>query len=84
MQSLSDSVLQRFKREASLIITSGSGPCPVFARGDRRTVATDWLSRDMVHALEADGILTPVPGGLALSQTAGLQRRDKRRDCGRD
>ena len=76
MHRLNPTVLQRFKRDHSLIITRGHGPCPVFARGDLRTVATHWLSRDMVNALEADGILTAAPRGLIVSQTARLARQD--------
>ena len=67
---LGSAVLRQFKREKSVIITQGSGPCPVFARGDRRTVATHWLARDMVKQLEADGILAPTPRGLVLSKSA--------------
>lgn len=63
-------VLRRFEREKSVIITDGTGPCPVFARGDRRTLATHWLARDMVQQLKAGGILTPTPRGLVLSKAA--------------
>lgn len=67
---LGTAVLRRFEREKSVVITQGSGPCPVFARGDRRTAATHWLARDMVMQLEADGVLSRTPRGLVLSKAA--------------
>lgn len=70
MASLGRAVLRQFEREKSLVITEGSGPCPVFARGDRRTVATHWLARDMAMQLEADGVLSRTARGLVLSQAA--------------
>lgn len=66
MAALSKKVLQQFARDASVIITAGAGPCPVFARGDRRTVATHWLSRETVKQLQADGAVESVPQGLAI------------------
>lgn len=70
MTALSENVLHRFARERSVIITRGNGPCPVFARGDRRTVATHWLSRSMVNQMESSGLLTPAPHGLTVSAEA--------------
>ena len=67
---LGSAVLRRFEREKSVVITQGSGPCPVFARGDRRTAPTHWLARDMITQLEADGILSRTPRGLVLSKAA--------------
>lgn len=65
-----ENILRRFADDASIIVTDGYGPCPVFARGDRRSAPTHWLSRAVVKALQADGILTTVPRGLTLSKTA--------------
>ena len=66
MTVLNEKVLQQFAKDASVIITAGAGPCPVFARGDRRTVATHWLSRETVKQLQADGALKAVPQGFAV------------------
>ena len=70
MSIISDSTLRRFVKDNSVIVTRGHGPCPVFARDDRRSPATDWLSRDTVAALEAEGILAPVGRGLGVSKAA--------------
>ncbi len=65
--------LKRFARDKSVIMTEGSGPCPVFSRGDRRTVPTHWLSRDTVRALQSDETFVAGPRGLTLAPSASAR-----------
>lgn len=69
MSALDNQTLTQLARDNAVIITTGSGPCPVFARGDRRTVATHWLSRKIVKALESEGTVVKVKRGLSLAPT---------------
>ena len=70
MTGISRAALARMVKDNSVIIMRAHGPCPVFARGDRRTRATHWLSRDMLKQLEISGLLKPVPQGFVVCREA--------------
>ena len=67
---ISEFMLRQFAKDRSVITVYGGGPYPVFARGDRRSAATHWVTRATVQALKDSGDLVPVPRGLALSEVA--------------
>lgn len=73
MSAVSQRLLHQMAAENSVIFIRGRGPCPVFARGDQRTLATHWLSRESVKALKLEGLLQSVPRGLSLSEYAKKQ-----------
>lgn len=62
-------VIARFAKERSVIFMSSHGPCPVFARGDKRTTATHWLSQKTVKGMIAEGCLIKDGKGYSLAPT---------------
>lgn len=64
---IGQAVLAQFAKERSVIFKPSQGPCPVFARGDKRTRATHWLSQKTVNGMIAEGMLVQGEQGYSLA-----------------